>query len=78
MLKFLCIAKIFNFCIFLTYSSPDLKHVVLPHLHAILDLRYMVGKFQMSSFQLNFNYGKIPPVALDMSQTVYEGLVLHI
>ena len=35
----------------------------------------MVGKFQMSSFYPNFNQSKIPPVALDMSQTVYEGIV---
>jgi len=78
MLKLLYATQIFNFRIFLTYLSPDLNHVVLPYLDALLNLRYMVGKFQISSFQPNFNCGKIPPVALDMSQTVHEGLVLHI
>ena len=29
----------------------------------------------MFNFYINFNRNKIPPVALDMSQTVYEGLV---
>jgi len=78
MLKFLYVTQIFNFRIFLAHLSPDLKYVVLPYLDALLDLRYMIGKFQISSFQPNFNCGKIPSVALDMSQTVYEGLVLYI
>jgi hypothetical protein len=29
----------------------------------------------MSNLYPNFNQNKIPPVALDMSQTVYEGLI---
>jgi len=55
--------------------SPDFKHVVLSRLDELLGLRYIVGKFQMFSFYLNFNRSKIPQVALDMSQTVHEGLV---
>ena len=55
--------------------SPDFKHVVLSRLDELLGLRYIVGKFQMSSFYLNFNRSKIPHVALDMSQTVHEDLV---
>ena len=44
-------------------------------LDELLGLRYIVGKFQMSSFYPNFNRSKIPLVALDMSQTVHEGVV---
>jgi hypothetical protein len=76
MLKFLHVAWIFNFCIFLTDLSHDFKHVVLSRLDELLGLlRYIVGKFQMSSFYPNFNRSQIPPVALDMSQTVHGGLV---
>ena len=75
MLKFFHVARIFNFCIFLTDLSPDFKHVILSHLDELLGLQYVVGMFQMSSFYRNFNRSKIPPVTLDMSQTVHEGLV---
>jgi len=78
MLKFLHVAWIFNFCIFLADLSPDFKHVVLSRLNELLGLRYMVGKFQMSSFYPNFNRSKIPPIALDISQTVHECIVWHI
>jgi hypothetical protein len=78
MLKFLHVAWISNFCIFLTDLSPDFKHVILFCLDELLGLRYIVGKFQMSSFYPNFNRSKIPLVALDMSQTVHEGVVWHI
>jgi hypothetical protein len=44
MLKFLHIAQMFNFCIFLAYLSLDFKHVVLSRLDKILGLRYMVGR----------------------------------
>jgi hypothetical protein len=55
--------------------SPDFKHVVLSRLDELLDLQYIVGKFQMSSFYPNFNRSKIPLVALDMSQTVHKDIV---
>jgi hypothetical protein len=75
MLRFLHVAWISNFCICLADLSPDFKHAVLSHFNELLGLRYIVGKFQMSSFYTNFNRSKIPSVALDMSQTVHEGLV---
>jgi hypothetical protein len=75
MLKFFHVARIFNFCIFLADLSPDFKHVVLSRLNELLSLRYIVEKFQMSNFYPNFNRSKISPVALDISQTVHEGLV---
>jgi len=78
MLKSLHVAWISNFCIFLAVLSPDFKYVGLSHFNELLGLRYIVGKFQMSSFYTNFNRSKIPSVALDMSQTVHEGLVWHI
>jgi len=55
--------------------SPDFQHVVLSYFDELLDLRYIVGKFQMFSLYPNFNQSKIPSVALDISQTVHEGLV---
>jgi hypothetical protein len=58
--------------------SHDFKHVFLSRLDKLLGLQYIVGKFQMSSLCPNFNRSKIPPVTLDMSQTVHEGLVGHI
>jgi hypothetical protein len=78
MLKLLHIAWIFNFCIFLADLSPDFKHVVLSRLDELLGQWYIVGKFQMFSFYPNFNRNKIPPVALDMSQTIHEGIVWYI
>ena len=80
MLKFLHVAWIFNFCIFLAdlvlisnmSLSPDFKHIVLSRLDKLLGLRYIAGKFQMSSFYPNLNQRKIPPIALDMSQTVHD------
>ena len=45
MLKFLHVARIFNFRIFLSDLSPDFKHVVLSHLDELLGLQYMVEKF---------------------------------
>jgi len=78
MLKFIYIAWISNFCIFLTDLSPDFKHVVLSRLDELLDLQYIVGNFQMSSFYPNFNRSKISLVALDMSQTVHKDIVWHI
>jgi hypothetical protein len=78
MLKFLHVAWISNFCIFLADLSPDFKHAVLSYLDELLDLRYIVGKFQMSSFYPNFNRSKISPVALNMSQTVHKCLVWYI
>jgi hypothetical protein len=50
MLKFLHVAQIFNFRVFLANLSPNFKHVVLSHLDELLGLRYMVRKLQMSSF----------------------------
>jgi hypothetical protein len=78
MLKFLHVAWISIFCIFLANLSLDFKHVVLSHLDELLSPQYMVEKFQMSSFYPNFNRSKIPPVTLDMSQTVHECLVWYI
>jgi hypothetical protein len=75
MLKFLHVARISNFRIFLADLSPDFKHVVLSRLDELLDLQYMVGKLQMSNFQPNFNRSKLLLVAPDMSQTVHEGIV---
>jgi hypothetical protein len=75
MLKFLHVARISNFRIFLADLSPDFKHVVLSRLDELLGLQYMVGKLQMSNFQPNFNRSKLLLVAPDMSQTVHEGIV---
>jgi hypothetical protein len=75
MLKFLHVARISNFRIFLADLSPDFKHVVLSRLDELLSLQYMVGKLQMSNFQPNFNRSKLLLVAPDMSQTVHEGIV---
>jgi len=50
MLKFLHVARIFNFRIFLADLSLDFKYVILSHLDELLSLRYMVGKLSMSSF----------------------------
>jgi hypothetical protein len=50
MLKFLHVAQISNFRIFLADLSPNFKHVVLSNLDELLGLWYMVGKLQMSSF----------------------------
>ena len=44
MLKFLYVARISNFHIFLADLSLDLKHVILSHLDALLGLQYMVRK----------------------------------
>jgi len=78
MLKFLHVAWMSNFCIFLADLSPDFKHVVLSCLDKLLGLRYMVEKLQMSSFYPNFNWSKIASVALNMFQTVHEGLIWYI
>jgi len=78
MLKFLHGVWISNFCTILIDLSHDFKHVVLFRLDESLSLQYIVEKFQIPSFYPNFNRRKIPLVALDMSQTVYESLVWHI
>jgi hypothetical protein len=78
MFKFLHVAWISNFYIFLADLSLDFIHVILSHLDELLGLRYMVGKLQMSCFHPNFNHITISPVAPDISQTVHEGLVWHI
>jgi hypothetical protein len=78
MLKFLYVAWIFNFYIFLANLSHNFKHVVLSRLDELLGLWYIIEKFQMSNFYPNFNRSKISPVALDISQTVHEGLVWYI
>jgi hypothetical protein len=67
MLKFLYIARIFNFHILLADLSPDFKHVIFSRLNKLFGLRCIVGKLQISSFQPNFNRNKIPPVAPNMS-----------
>ena len=59
MLKFLPIVQISNFCMFLADLSLDFKHVVLSHLYELPGLQYIVGKFQMSSFQPNLNWNII-------------------
>jgi hypothetical protein len=74
MLKFIHVVWISNFYIFLA----DFKHVVLSRLNELLGLWYIAGKFQISSFYLNFNRSKITPLTLDMSQTVHNGLAWHI
>jgi len=86
MLKLIHVTWIFNFCILLADSllisnmsfSFDFKHVVLFHLDELLSLRYIVRKFQISSFYLNFNRSTILPIALDISQTVQEDIVWYI
>jgi hypothetical protein len=75
MLKFLNVSQIFNFRMFLINFSPDFKHVVLSRLDKLLGLSYIVGKFEMSSFQPNLNRNKISHVASYISQTIHEGLV---
>jgi len=55
--------------------SPNFKHVILSYLNELLDLQYIVGKFQKYSFYPNFNRSKIPPVTLNMSQIVHEDIV---
>jgi hypothetical protein len=55
--------------------SPNFKHVVLSRLDELLGLQYIVRNFQISNFYLNFNRSKISPVALDMFQTIHEGLI---
>jgi hypothetical protein len=75
MLKFLHVARISNFHIFLADLSHDFKHIIFSCQDELLGLRYMVGKLQMSSFQNNFKRNKVLPVAPDMSQTVHESLV---
>jgi hypothetical protein len=47
MLKFLDIARISNFCTFLTDSSSDFKHVILSCLNELLDLPYIVGDWDV-------------------------------
>jgi hypothetical protein len=71
MLKFLHVAQISNFCMFLADLNHDFKHVVLSRL-------YIVDKFYMSSFQPNLNWNRIQLVVLDMSKTVYKDIVWHI
>jgi len=78
MLKFLHIAWISNFRTFLIDFGHDFKHVVLSHVDELLALPYKVGKLEMSSFYPNLNRSKIPPIALDMFQTVHKSLVWHI
>jgi hypothetical protein len=75
MLKSIPIARISNFCMFLAYLSIDFKHVVLSRLYELLGLQYIVGKFQIFSFQPNLNWNKIQLVAPNMSKTVHEGIV---
>ena len=75
MLKFLYMAKIFNFRTFLVDFNPNFNHVVLSRLDELLDLIYIVGNLKMSSFQPNLNNKKIPPVALYISQVVNKSLI---
>jgi hypothetical protein len=75
MLKFIHVARISNFHTFLTNFSTNFKHIVLSRLDKLLVLQYMVENLEMYSFQTNLNCSKISLVALDMSQTVHEGLV---
>ena len=60
MLKFLLIARIYNFPSFLADFNHDFKHVVHSRMNELLNLPYMVGKLEMSNFQLNLNHIKIP------------------
>jgi len=78
MLKFLHVAWISNFHIFLVDFSPDFKHVVLSFLDELLNLPYMVGKPEVSSFQPNLNGRNITLISLNMFQTVHECLVWQI
>jgi hypothetical protein len=75
MLKFLHIARISNFCTFLVDFGRDFKHVVLFLLNELLTLPFMVRKLEMSSFQPNLNRKKIPPITLDIFQTVHEDVI---
>jgi hypothetical protein len=58
MLKFLYVARISNFHIFLADLSHDFKHIIFSCQDALLRLRYMIGKLQMSSFQNNLKATK--------------------
>ena len=75
MLEFLHVTQISNFCIILPNLNPDFKHVIFSCFDELPDLRYMIGKLEVSSFHLNFNRSKIPPIDPDISQTVHEYLV---
>jgi len=78
MLKFLLVAWISNFCIFLAEFNFDFKHVALTRLDELLCLPYMIENLKISSFQHNLNCNKIPLVALNMSSIVYEDPVWQI
>jgi hypothetical protein len=75
MLKFLHVAQISNFRTFLVDFSYDFKHIVFSCLDELIDVPYMVRKFETSSFQSKLNQNNISLVALDMSQTIHESLV---
>jgi hypothetical protein len=75
MQKIIHVAQISNFRIFLVDFSPDFKHIVFFRLNELLGLSYMVGKFEISSFQPNMNNIKISLVYSDMSQIVHGSLV---
>jgi hypothetical protein len=78
MLKFLHVARIFNFHIFLADFNPNFKRVVFSLLNELMSLQYTVGIIEISSFHLNFNSNKTLRIALDMSQIVYDDLVWYI
>jgi hypothetical protein len=60
MLKFLLVARNFNFLSFLTDFSNDFKHVLHSRLNELLNLLLMVEKLEISNFQSNLNHIKIP------------------
>jgi hypothetical protein len=78
MLKFLFVAWIFNFRIFLTDFSPEFKFIGFSHLDELLCLQYMDRKLEMCSLYNNLNCNTIAPVVPDMSQTIHESLILQI
>jgi hypothetical protein len=76
MLKLLNVTRISHFCTLMADFSSNFKPInILSYLDELLSLQYMVRKLEMSSFHHNLNRIKSPPVALDMSQTVHEGLI---
>jgi len=65
--KFLHVAQIFNFCTFFQTFISDFKHIVLSCLEELPVLPYVVGNYEMSSFQTTLNRRQIPLVTPDMS-----------
>jgi len=60
---------------FLVDLKSDLKYIILSFHHELLRLSNIDKKLEMFSFYLNLNRNKIPPVALNMLQTIHKYLI---